>query len=343
MNPFKAQFPRVIDSTTISTYKSCPHKAFLTFFEQWKPKELSVHLHAGRAFAKGVEAGRRAFYEGVYQTPIMRIDKATNRPKLSGWDEHAGATGDSEDSVACALRALLAEYGDFNCPPDSAKSAERVAGALEYYFTNYPLEHDTAVPITMPNGKRGIEFSFVQPIPILNPDTGEPLLISGRMDAITSFAGGIFVTDEKTTTQLGASWSHQWDLRAQFSCYCWGCRENGIKVDGVLVRGVSILKSKYDTQQAVSYRPNWQIDRWYHETLRIVESMVKDYEAWKLLDLKSYDALQHPFLHSLDDTCSSYGGCGFRQVCTIEDPNSMLDTYFERREWDPILREEKKL
>ncbi len=68
------------------------------------------------------------------------------------------------------------------------------------------------------------------------------------------------------------------DLRSQFTGYAWGCRESGEPVNGVLVRGVSILKTKFDTLQAVSYRPEWQIDRWYTEMLEWVESAVR---MWK--------------------------------------------------------------
>lgn len=300
-------FPTVLDSSMLSSYKSCPAKFKLTYLHHWHAKDPSVHLHAGKAFASGVEAARTAYYA-----------------------DNQSAT----DSVALGLERLLRDYGTFSCPPDSAKSAERMAGALEYYFTNYPLEHDSAVPITLPGGKRGIEFSFLHPLPINHPDTGEPLLYSGRLDAICDYAGGIFVTDEKTTTSLGPTWSRQWDLRAQFTAYCWGCRESGIKVDGCLIRGVSILKTKYETQQAVTYRADWQIDRWYRESLHVIGRMIKD---WQNLD----------FPHDLDSACTDYGGCAFRQVCMTqpgtEAYQSQLETYFEPRRWNPVTREEEKV
>jgi len=172
-------FPEVIDSTLLSSFRSCPHKANLAYFQHYKPKVQSIHLHAGKAYAAGLEAARVAFFQ-------------------EGHSE--------EDAKALGLKKLIEEYGDFDCPPDSAKSLERMCGALEYYFSVWPLSTDKAVPITLPSGKRGVEFSFIEPLEINHPETGNPLLYSGRMDTVVNYAGGIFGEDDKTTSQLGAKW-----------------------------------------------------------------------------------------------------------------------------------------
>lgn len=297
----------------LSVFKSCPYKFKLMYIDNWAGKEPSVHLHAGAAFAKGIEVARSSYY-------IKH-----NSP---------------EDAVAHGLEALLRAYGDFSCPPDSAKSAERMAGALEYYFTNYPLEHDTAVPITLPGSGRGIEFSFAHPLPITHPDSGDPLIYAGRMDAICDFSGGVFVVDEKTTSSLGSTWARQWGLRSQFTGYAWGCQQAGIAVDGVLVRGIAILKTKYDTQQALSYRPKWLVDRWYEETIELIEHMVDKYN--RLMNPAGVRTRDSSFTHNYGDTCADFGGCGFMKVCESESELPHLETTFEKRIWDPILRIEHK-
>ena len=294
----KPMFPNTIDSTMLSAFRSCPQKMFRTYVEHWKPKSESVHLIAGGAFAAGIEAARKAFYmEG--QSP--------------------------ENSEAAGMEALLRHYGDFECPPESAKSPERTAGALEFYFQNYPLGADQATPIKLAGGKQGIEFSFAHPLEISHPVTGDPILYTGRADMIADFAGGIYVFDEKTASQLGPSWGRQWDLRSQFTGYCWACRQDGIQAAGVIVRGVSILKTKYDTQQAITYRGDWEVDRWHQQTLRDVKRMIQCWEDgyWDF---------------SLDHACAEYGGCSLTQVCKSQSPESWLDTYYERRVWDPLAR-----
>lgn len=291
-------FPEVVDSTIMAAFRSCPRKAFLEFFHHWKSKELSVHLHAGASYARGLEVARKAYYEqGI----------------------------PADECVAMGVGALLEFYGNFQCPEDSAKSASRTAGALEFYFSKYPLDEDQAVPLTLAGGKRTIEFGGVEVLDTLHPVTGNPMQYSWRMDMACEYEGMKLGEDDKTASQLGASWPRQWDLRSQFTGYVWGAKRNGIELNGFLVRGVSILKTKYDTLQAITYRPDWQIERWYEQVLRDIERMKL---AWN----SGY------FDYNLDHACSEYGGCQFRQVCLTRDPASMLEQLYSRRIWNPVTR-----
>lgn len=295
-------FPLAIDSTMLSTFRSCPQKMFRTYMQHWKPRGESVHLVAGKAFAAGIETARRAFYE-------------------------QGLSAD--DACGAGIQALVEEYGDFECPPESSKSLDRVAGALAFYFDNYPLtnEGNAAIPLHFPGGKRGIEFSFAEPLPVNHPTLNQPLLYSGRADMTATFAGGTYVFDEKTTASLGSSWGRQWEMRSQFTGYCWASRAVGIPVAGVVVRGVSILKTKFDTMEVITYRTEHEVERWLHQTTRDIRRMIALWEEgyWDF---------------SLDHACTEYSGCALVNVCKSKDPDAWLDLYFERKVWDPLLRQE---
>lgn len=293
-------FPPTIDSTMLAAFRSCPQKMLRSYVQHYKPVEESVHLVAGKAFASGLEAARESFY----------------------------VQGESTSTAeARGLQALFEAYGDFECPEDSAKSLERTAGALEFYFSQYPLGADGATPIKLNGGGHGIEFSFAEPLPIRHPVSGDPLLYTGRSDMIAEFAGGIFIEDDKTTSSLGASWSRQWDMRSQFTGYCWAASRVGIHTQGVLIRGVSILKTKYDTQQAVTYRAPWEVERWLEQVCHDLEHMI---ECWRS-DWWDYN---------LDHACAEYGGCGFQRVCKSADPQPWLDQYYVQKVWDPLARSE---
>ena len=296
-------FPTTLDSTIMAAFKSCPQKSYLEFIQHWKLQNQSVHLHAGAAYATGQEVTRTAFY-------------------LDGKSP--------EESLELGMSALLTHYGDFECPEDSPKSAQRMAGALEFYYSHYQLGRDKAIPLTLPGDKRGIEFSFLEPLDIAHPETGDPLLYSGRIDMMCEYESMKLGEDDKTASQLGASWSRQWDLRSQFTGYVWGAGRAGIKLDGFLVRGVSILKTKYDTLEAITYRPSWQIDRWYEQLLRDIKRMIAAWESgyWDF---------------NLDHACAEYGGCPFRGVCQMREPLPLLQQQFERRKWDPVARTETLL
>ena len=296
-------FPVAIDSTILGTFRSCPQKAMRTYMQHWKPQSESVHLVAGKAFADGIEKARRAFYE-----------------------DGAG----QEDSVAIGIMSLIKSYGDFECPPDSAKSLERTAGALQFYFERYPLGADGANPIKFPDGRRGIEFSFAQPLPISHPVSGDPLLYTGRADMIAEAFGGVYIYDEKTASQLGASWSRQWEMRSQFTGYCWAAQEFDLAPTGVIVRGVSILKTKYDTLEAMTYRSPMEVNRWLDQTCHDLERMIR---CWK----EGY------WDFNLDHACAEYGGCGLTSVCKSSDPEAWLNTYFTQRVWNPLAKKEQSV
>ena len=299
----RPDFPQVIDSTILAAFRSCPQKAYRTYIEHWKPQGESVHLVAGAAFARGLEVARHKFYsEGTTEA----------------------------EALGCGIEGLMLAYGDFQPPEGSSKTLERMCGALDFYFDRYPLGTDKAQPLVLPSGKRAIEFSFATPLNYPHPVSGDPIIYAGRSDMICTFAEGVYIEDDKTASQLGASWSKQWDLRSQFTGYCWSAREAGIPVNGVLVRGVSILKTKYDTLQAITYRSQWEIDRWYQQVLKDLVHMESCWRGgyWDF---------------NLDHSCAEFGGCALTSVCKSPQPESWLPMYFERRRWDPLERKEEIL
>lgn len=296
----RPMFPHAVDSTMLAAFRSCPQKMLRTYVEHWKPQTESVHLVAGGAFAKGLEIARRAFYEQGLPP---------------------------EDCIAKGLEALIRQYGDFECPADSAKSLERTAGALEFYFERYPLGEDGMEPITLSGGRRGIEFSFAEPLDVVHPVSGDPILYTGRSDLICEYQGGRYIEDDKTASSLGATWSRQWEMRGQFTGYIWAAGRVGIETQGAVIRGVSILKTKYDTQEAITYRSPWEIDRWYQQTIRDIQRMIACWCAgW-------WD-------YAMDGACAEYGGCSMLSVCKSPEPELWLPVRFEQRVWDPLARRE---
>lgn len=298
---FRPFFPATIDSTLLAAFRACPQKFYLSYVMHWKPVAKSVHLVAGGAFASAIERAREVFYvEGK----------------------------SADEAEAEGMIALTKAYGDFECPADSAKSLERMLGAFEFYLFNYPLGADGAEPIELPSGKRGIEFSFAEPLPVNHPVTGHPILYTGRSDMVAKrHSTGIWNYDEKTTSSLGATWSRQWELRSQFTGYNWALLKQGIKPQGTIVRGISILKTKYDTLEVPTYRTHDEIRRWEIQTVRDIQRMIRCWEEgyW------DYD---------FDGACTEYGGCQFQRVCKSSNAEEWLPAQFRQVVWDPLEREE---
>lgn len=290
------RFPEVLDATILSQFR-CPRKFQLATVERYGPTGgKSIHLIAGGAYAKGLEVARLAYTRGAHPRACLEQ----------------------------GVEALIHEYGDADSG-DSPKSVDRMVGALEFYFDQYPLDTDPAQLATIA-GVPAVEWSFALPLPFTHPDTGLPLLYAGRTDALMNFAGGLYAEDDKTTSQLGASWSRQWELRSQFTGYAWAMRELGLKPAGVLVRGVSILKTKYDTAQAIVNQPDWKINQWVEHRDHLIQEMLRAYAS-------DY------FEPALDETCNEYGACMFKEkVCNIPpDRRSFyLEQYYDENTWSPL-------
>ena len=290
-----------VDSTMRGSFVSCPHKYFREYFQHYKSKYESVDLVAGKAFASGVEAVR-------HETWVNRASP--------------------DDALAAGVRALIIEWGDFEAPEGHNKQLDRMVGALDEYFKTYGYLTDYITPMELPEGKHAIEFSFALPIPnTQHPTTGDPILYTGRFDMLGLYNKSLFVVDEKTTKQLGASWNKNWVLRSQLTGYCWAAQQFDYPVTGAIIRGISILKTKYGHAEVIVYRPQWFIDQWMAQLQRDVARMIQCWkdEVWDM---------------DLDTACTNYGGCLFMDVCNSNSPQRVLDNDFSRRVWNPLEREE---
>lgn len=301
MNADRPDFPLVWDNSMRDALVACPMKFFRSYVEHYKSRYLSVDLHAGKAFASGLEAARKAFYVDGISEP---------------------------ESEALGLQTLFRDYGDFECPPHSPKTRGRMIEAFIYYFMVFPMSLDPAQPYVGKNGPM-IEFSFALPLDdnLHHPVTGEPLIYAGRADMVADYANAITIYDDKTTTSLGPTWGAKWDMRAQFTGYTWAAQSYGIPVSQVLVRGISILKTKLDHANAISNRDEFRVDRWHAQVVRDIRRAMRMWEEnhWDIAE---------------SDACESFGGCAFKQPCQTADPEPWLDLYFEKRKWDPVTRTE---
>lgn len=296
----KPPFPDLVDNTQRGDFLKCPTAWVRRFCHNLAPVAPSVHLHAGGTFARGLEVARRAFWE----------QKAT-----------------VAEAKRLGLQAMIEFYGPFVAPPTRAgdKSLENVIRAFDSYMQRYPLDSDPIKPLKV-GDKYMIEFTFSIPTEVKNPSTGNPILYGGRSDMIGTLFDTIFVTDEKTASQLGEQWSNNWILDSQFTGYIAAARLFGYPVAGALVRGVGLLKTKITHAEAQVYRSTFEVDRWWAQLQKDLRRMVRSYETWDF-DL------------ALDkNACNAYGGCTFLQLCNSVDPEKWMNLY-RIRKWDPLAKD----
>lgn len=296
----KHPFPSVIDSSMRSTFVNCPQSFYNEYILGLSARGESTHLVFGGAFAKGVEITRREFYQNG-----------------------KGA----QEAIHSGAISAIAEYGDHIPPTEgsgSYKTVNRCVEALVAYFTEHPLYSDHIQPWEDDHGKPCIEFSFAYPLDLINPSTGEPLIFAGRFDMVGEHTGtGLCLgVDEKTTSQLGAQWLKQWDLRGQFTGYTWAAKKAGYPCAGVVVRGISILKNSFGHAEVLSLRSDYLVKLWEEQLYQDIQRMIQCWQS------NTWD-------YNFDSACTAYGGCKFTRLCNSPNPERFYDE-FARTRWNPV-------
>jgi len=300
----KATFPAIIDSSILLT-SACPTK----FFYQHcigLSSDKSIHLHAGGAFAKGIETVRKAFYLEKKPLDIALFD---------------------------GIRAFTNYWGPYDDSPTDGSSGSykdfiNMSAALLDYFRQYNPEDDYVQPYVKQDGSPAVEFTFAIPLPINHPDTGDPLIYGGRSDMIGMYNGMACVVDEKTTYSFPTEWSRPFSMRGQFLGYTWAAQQFNLPVSMCIVRGVAIQQKAIKHLEAILTFPNWQIERWYNEMLYKVQFLV---DCWK--------SKQFPMNYG--DICNSYGGCSMLDMCQVKEPEEWISS-FTIKKWNPLSVDDAK-
>lgn len=314
------RFPDVIDSTILACFDSCSQRFFHEYILCLANSIVSPDLHAGGAFARGIEVARRTYW----------FDKQ-----------------DTQAAIFAGFQAFMKQWGDFEPSPKRdgtphPKDFVNTAGAYFDYFRQYPLDTDPIQPYIMAGDRPAIEFSFGIPLPIKHPITGDPLIYGGRLDMVGYYQQFLAIIDEKTTSQLGMNWERKWPMRGQFKGYAWGLQQHGIPVKAAVIRGIAIQKTQYSHLQAITQIADWQIAEWHADMLSKVQEMVDRFQVWRN-QIGAYSGslngvyVSRPWRKSWADACESYGGCQFHDLCISRDPTIWYDT-FQRRIWNPLER-----
>lgn len=300
LDPNAKTFPKVLDNTMVSGFRSCEKKHYWRQLAYLQRGEGSIHLISGGAFARGLEITRKRYFDDSL---------------------------DFETALIHGAAALIAAYGNVEPHPKyTAKSVFNMVGALVFYFETWPINRIILPYRPNESARHTIEWNFAIPLPeVKHPDTNEPILYCGRFDFIGRHEHfpALFGEDDKTTSQLGESWFNRWRLSSQILGYSWGARESGIKLGGFNVRGVSLLKNSYGQGEAMLMINDWQIDRWLENTLITVRQMIRAYETktWRM---------------DMGNSCSQFGGCDYLPLCEAIDPTPWIPVNFVRHEWNPL-------
>lgn len=290
------------DSTSLSYLKTCPRLYQYIMIDGWSPKNDNIHLRFG------IE-----IHQALHDYEISRSNGLNH-----------------DDSTHDTLRALLTRITDWNPDPSMEKKSERVKSKQALVrSTLWYLDKwidDPAKTLILKDGSPAMEVSFQFNLD-WGPIESQPYVLCGHLDRIVDFGGQMMVMDRKTTTSTPSSYYFsQFEPNNQMTLYTLAAQIiMGEPIKGVIIDAIQIGEDFTDFSRSITYRTEDQLDEW-----------TQSLEHW-LNVAESY--AQAGYWPMNDTTCTMYGGCRFREVCS-KSPSvreNFLKAGFERREpWNPM-------
>jgi hypothetical protein len=291
-------FPLFVDSGIMRDFSRCLRRGYWHNVRRLVSPGRDIHLEFGGAYAKGLEMFRRAYYGKK-----MSIDKAK----------------------AFGALHMTKYYGIEPIEtPESPKDYMRLLAAYSFYFQEWPPDTDFVQPF-MIGDEPAVEWSFAVPLEIHHPDNPkEPILYVGKFDMLAIKDGVLFVYDDKTTGAMGKTWAESWEYDHQMTGYIWGAKDYGYPVAGAIIRGACILTKQIKFLPAITYRQDWEVDRWYHEVHETIHRAIRAYKSgdWPTEGMFASRCVRE--------------GCAYRALCASKDPEPWIPGNFVANEWSPI-------
>jgi len=302
------------DSTSLGSLKTCPRYYQYTMIDNYQRKSDAIHLRWGQECGKAIDDYTISKAKGV----------------------------DHDNAIFNSVRALVERICDWTPEPttksEEVKSKENLVRTVVWYLDHY--ENDAAEVVTLANGKPAVELSFrfefeFGPEYVRFDYTPQPYLLCGHLDKVVNFSGDLFVMDHKTTTgTLGSYYFDQYNPHNQMSCYTLASQMimkspiKGVIIDGIQVVNLADPNRKKEPffRRGITFRTKDQNEEW-----------LADLRRWLSL-AERYAEEDHWPMN--DTSCSMYGGCRFREVCSKSPQvrEKWLQSSFtqENERWNPL-------
>lgn len=312
------------DSTSLELLKRCPRLYQYVMIEGWQPRGEAIHLRFGIEYHQALHD-----YE-VYKSLDLNHDEAVHATvkelliRIRDWDPNPHTESEEKKSKKNLLRTVVWYLEKFK--DDAAKTVMLQApvcptcdgSGFSTSGTGYGDVCGTCggQKFTGPP-KPAIEVSFrfeldwgpeeglkIEPVEDgVRIASSQPYLLSGHLDRVVNYLGGLFVMDRKTSVySLTTYYFNQYHPHNQMSLYTLAGKvvlESPIR--GVIIDAAHVHEDYSDFQRGVTYRTQDQIDEWLDD-LRYWLSEAERYATegrWPMNDT----------------ACDKYGGCKFREIC----------------------------
>jgi hypothetical protein len=193
---------------------------------------------------------------------------------------------------------------------DDKRSKTNGAAILLAYFAQYEAERKLEERIAG-------EVGFCLPLPEM-----DDVMVVGKIDYLFRRDGKLRARDHKTASQIGASYKYNVNPALAPNIYTWAIES--ILEEKIQMFDIDALLVAVQKRENVRFplmRSQWRIDSAledFRQAARDIRSKIKSGE----FDRNT----KH---------CSSYGGCDYHDICTTQNPASIIDSMFVKEVWRP--------
>lgn len=297
------------DSTSISSFITCPRKYYYSMLQGWTSQNKSVHLIFGGHYASALEHFHKFRAEGISYADSLRA--VVKELLVNTWDHDHHENGDP----------ILGS----GTPQDwlhNTKTRDTLLRSVVWYLETF--KDDPMQTVILSDGRAAVEYSF-------SIELSDDYLYCGHIDRLVTYGDNqdIYVQDQKTTgATITPRFFEGYSPDYQMTGYTWaGQIIFNMPVKGVIIDAAQIMVGFTAFARQPVTRSEKQLGEFREEVLHYIGVAKQCHEA-------SYYPMNRT-------ACGNYGGCEFRRICSAVPGirSNLLEGNFKKRDrWDPLMR-----
>jgi len=283
-----------INYSSLELIQTCLKKAYYNLDQNWIGAETEA-LCFGTAAHKGLQ--------------VWYVQPRKQRTRISPvcMDYQIDPSASVNHAEICARCASIdafriAAHPLRMLPPDNKRSIENGIEVLNGYFDEYL--NDPYEVIRLENGDKLVEYNAQA---LMHQGWRLKIFYHGALDLGLKniVTGEQFITDHKTTTQLGKDFYNRIKPNHQYTGYVWLAQKDlHIDTNQFLVNGLQVAKTRRALARQFTERNQEDFDE-------LRDAVVHNVERY----LSAQDSGTFP--QNAPNPCTMYGGCGYRGVCDL--------------------------
>jgi len=268
---------------------------------KWNAHSIEAYITCPRLYEYTVVLG--------YRSPQASVHLDFGGSYADALEIYHSSEGDHEQALRQAV--VYARVASRNWQhEDNLKTRWTLIRTLVWYLDHFAKDMKTAVF----DGEPAVEARFTLEL------TDTDFLV-GTLDRVVEDSNGrYYILDQKTTgSTLSPHYFRQFTPNMQVDAYTWA--GNVIypePIKGVVIDAAQIAVGFTEFQRATILRTKGQLQEWYDNTVHWIKQAKRDAERG--------------FFPMNTSSCSKYGGCPFRQICSLspEFRLNFLDANYEK-------------